>query len=472
MRIRSLLIIFLFVVSIAKLAQAQSEQAVHRAAQGKVINQEDLVSFSADVSYTKAIQLLGELSKKIDGKLLIDRSPLQGKDKTIGINIESMYWKDALELILRSNQLWYNDYPEYLEILSLEELGKQAGEQTQKENQFKSVSQTPSFAPAPAVAPVSAVVDSSEYYSKLREVAISSVFFDLNKTKLAQSGMDFSIFRGSNMNLGVNFHGATSATTTGTNGTSSTGGTSTSGGTSTITGTSTTSGTSTTQTGSRLTDEALSAVINPTGNIGVNINAAIAMFESDQLGEVIARPQITVRSGSVQTIQIGQDFSVLEKDFSGNTVQRFYPTGTILTVRPKIYKVGDMEFIDVQYKVEKSTFTTGTTTSIINKTQASGSLTLLNGEEGYIGGMYSNDNEVVREGVPFLKDLPWWVFGLRYLFGYDSKETIKRELIVLIKAEILPSLEERAAKQPATKNFIQEKRQEMEKDLNNKTGIK
>jgi len=72
-----------------------------------------------------------------------------------------------------------------------------------------------------------------------------------------------------------------------------------------------------------------------------------------------------------------------------------------------------MEFIDVQYKVEKSTFTTGTTTSIINKTQASGSLTLLNGEEGYIGGMYSNDNEVVREGVPLLKDLPWWVFGLR-----------------------------------------------------------
>ena len=470
MRIRSLLFIFLFVVNIAELAQAQSEQAVHRAAQGKVINQEELVSFSADVSYTKAIQLLGELSKKIDGKLLIDRSPLQGKDKTIGINIESMYWKDALELILRSNQLWYNDYPEYLEILSLEELGKQAGEQTQKENQFKSVSQTPSFAPAPAVAPASAVVDSSEYYSKLREVAISSVFFDLNKTKLAQSGMDFSIFRGSNMNLGVNFHGATSATTTGTNGTSSTGGTSTSGGISTITGTSTTSGTSTTQIGSRLTDEALSAAINPTGNIGVNINAAIAMFESDQLGEVIARPQITVRSGSVQTIQIGQDFSVLEKDFSGNTVQRFYPTGTILTVRPKIYKVGDMEFIDVQYKVEKSTFTTGTTTSIINKTQASGSLTLLNGEEGYIGGMYSNEENIVRSGVPLLKDLPWWFFGLRYLFGYDSKEVIKRELLVLIKAEILPSLEERAAKPPAVNNILQDGQQEMDKDLKRRTG--
>ena len=473
MRIHSLLFIFLFVVSIAGLTQAQTEQAVRRAAQGKVVNQDELVSFSADVSYSKAIQSLGELSKKIDGKLLIDRSPLQGKDKTIGINIESMYWKDALELILRSNQLWYNDYPEYLEILSLEDIGKQAGEQAQKENQSRSLSQTPSFTPTPAVTTAPAVVvDSSEYYSKLREVSISSVFFDLNKTKLAQSGMDFSIFRGSNMNLGVNFHGATSATTTGTTGTSSTNGTSISGGTTTITGTSTNTGTSTTQTASRLTDQAFSAAMSPTGNIGVDINAAIAMFESDQLGEVIARPEITVRSGSTQTIQIGQDFSVLEKDFSGNTVQHFYPTGTILTVRPKIYKVGDMEFIDVQYKVEKSTFTTGTTTSIINKTQATGSLTLLNGEEGYIGGMYSNDNEIVREGVPLLKDLPWWVFGLRYLFGYDSKEAIKRELIVLIKAEILPSLEERAAKLPAPKNLIQEKKQEMEKDLNNNSEVK
>jgi len=45
-----------------------------------------------------------------------------------------------------------------------------------------------------------------------------------------------------------------------------------------------------------------------------------------------------------------------------------------------------------------------------------------------------------------LKDLPWWIFGLRYLFGYDSKQVIKRELVVLIKAEILPSLEERQQK--------------------------
>jgi hypothetical protein len=442
MRIRSLLFIFLFVVSISELTQAQTEQSVRRSAQGKVVSQDQLVSFNADVPYMKAIQSLGELSKKIDGRLIIDRSPLQGKEKTIGINIESMYWKDALELILRSNQLWYNDYPEYMEIVSFEEMGKQAGEpaQTQRENQSK----TPSFTPSPAVTQgAAALVDSSEYYSKLREITISSVFLDVNKTKMAQSGMDFSIFRGSNLNLGVNIYNATSLSTTG--------------GVTTST--------------SRLSDRSVAASINPTGsNLGVDINAAISIFESDQVAEVIARPQITVRSGSSSVFQVGQDFSVLEKDFSGNTVQKFYPTGTILTVRPKIYKVGEMEFIDVRYTVEKSTFTSSTSTTVINKTTATGSLTLLNGEEGYIGGMYSNDENTVRSGVPLLKDLPWWVFGLRYIFGFDSKQVIKRELLVLLKAEILPSLEERAAKPPGVKNIIQDAQQEMDKDLKRRLG--
>jgi type IV pilus assembly protein PilQ len=428
MRIRYLLFISLFVAGIIQLADAQAERAVRRAAQGKPgASQDELVSFNADVPYSKAIMSLGELSKKIDGKLLIDRSSMQGKDKAIGINIESMYWKDALELILRSNQLWYNDYPEYMEIVSFEDIGKHSTEQSQKD---KEISSTPSAAPTTPTTPV--VVDSSEYYSKVREINISSVFFDVNKTKLAQSGISFSIFRGRGLNLGVDIFGA-----------------------------------------DKVSKQAFSAYVKPNDSrLAVTIDAAINMFESEQLGDVIARPQITVRSGTFSTFQIGQNFSVLEKDFSGNTVQKFYPTGTILTVRPKIYQVGDMEFIDVLYSIEKSSFETSTLTTVINKTSAQGSLTLLNGEEGYVGGMYSNEQTTLREGVPILKDLPWWVFGLRYLFGYDSKNTVKRELIVLIKAEILPSLEVRSKQQPGSKNILQDSQREMDKDLERRTGKK
>jgi len=437
MRVRSLLFLFLIVASITQLVEAQTEQSIERKAKGKIVNQDELVSFKSDVPYTKAIQSLGELSKKLDGRLIIDRSPLQGKDKTIGINIESMYWKDALELILRSNQLWYIDYPEYMEIASFEEIGKKQGEQAQ--NTSREISQSPSSSSVPVIIPsqVAAVVDSSEYFSKVRDIAISCVFFDLNRTKLLEDGMDFSIFRGSNLNLGVNIFGATVPPAT-----------------------------ATALPTSRLTNQFSSVSVDPTGNnLGVTIDAALKMFEADQIGEVISNSKIPVRSGLSSTLQVGDDFSVLEKDFSGNTVQKFYPTGTILNIKPRIFKVGEMEFMDIQYRVEKSTFEASAVTTIIHKTSTSGSLTLLNGEESYIGGMYSNSETIVRQGVPLLKDLPWWVFGLRYIFGYDSKNIVKRELIVILKAEILPSLEDRALKPQPGKNVIKESTEEMEKDL-------
>jgi type IV pilus assembly protein PilQ len=349
-----------------------------------------------------------------------------------------MYWKDALELILRSNQLWYNDYPEYMEIVSFEEIGKRQGEQAQKEGPSRDVSSAPSTSPVPPLTQTApAIVDSSEYYSKVRDISISCVFFDLNRTKLLEDGMDFSIFRGSNLNLGVNIFGATVPPAT-----------------STVTAT------------SRLSNQFMSATVSPTGNnLGVDIYAALKMFEAEQLGEMISNSKIPVRSGLSSTLQVGDEFSVLEKDFSGNTVQKFYPTGTILNIKPRIFKVGEMEFIDVQYKVEKSTFEASTVTTIIHKTSTSGSLTLLNGEESYIGGMYSNSDVTIRQGVPLLKDLPWWVFGLRFIFGYDSKNTVKRELIVLLKAEILPSLEDRAIKPAVKENILKDSMQEMDKDL-------
>jgi general secretion pathway protein D len=435
MRVRSILFLFLIVVMTAHLVEAQSEQSIERKAKGKVVSQDEMVSFKSDVPYSKAIQSLGELSKKLDGRLVIDRSPLQGKDKTIGINIESMYWKDALELILRSNQLWYVDYPEYMEITSFEEIGKKQGEQS---GSSRDITQSPSMNPVPSRG--ASIVDSSEYFSKVRDISISCVFFDLNRTKLLEDGMDFSIFRGSNLNLGVNLYGATNPLIKNTSGSAAT--------------------------TSRLSNEYASATIQPTGsNLGVDIYAALKMFEADQLGEVISNSKIPVRSGLSSTLQVGDDFSVLEKDFSGNTVQRFYPTGTILNIRPRIFKVGEIEFIDIQYKVEKSTFEATVITTVIHKTSTSGSLTLLNGEESYIGGMYSNSEVITRQGVPLLKDLPWWFFGLRYIFGYDSKNIVKRELIVLLKAEILPSLEDRAIKSQTGKNVIKETTEDMEKDL-------
>ncbi len=433
---RPIVIVVLLIVGLAHTTTAQSESAVRRAAQGTVVSPNEMVSFKEDVPYSKAIQSLGELSKKLDGKLLIDHSPMAGKDKVIGVNIESMYWKDALELILRNNQVWYNDYPEYREIISIDDIGKQPGEAAEKTGTSTS---TPSGRTGIIQPPGStsagrgaAMTDSSEYYAQTPEITISTVFFEIDKDKTTQAGISWSLFRGRDLNLAMQVTGA-----------------------------------------DKLSGQYFNATVQPTSpTMPIDINAAIALFENDQLGEVISRPQLTVRSGSPGKFQIGQDFSVLEKDFSGNTVQKFYPTGTILTVRPKLYKVKDLQFIDLQYSIEKSAVVTGGSSTLINKTAASGSMSLLNGEEGYVGGMFSNDETTVRQGVPLLKDLPWWVFGLRYLFGFDSKVISKRELLVLMKAELLPLVEERATQKAALKNSVRDRLQEMEKDFQQRTGAK
>jgi general secretion pathway protein D len=89
---------------------------------------------------------------------------------------------------------------------------------------------------------------------------------------------------------------------------------------------------------------------------------------------------------------------------------------------------------------------------------------LLNGEQTVIGGLFVNDETTVRNGIPILKDLPWWVFGLRYLFGSDSKEIAKKELVILIKADLVPTLKERlATPQPAS--LLEKERENMKNKM-------
>jgi type IV pilus assembly protein PilQ len=92
----------------------------------------------------------------------------------------------------------------------------------------------------------------------------------------------------------------------------------------------------------------------------------------------------------------------------------------------------------------------------------------LNGEEIYVAGLYSNEENIIREGIPLLKDLPWWVFGLRYIFGYDKVETTRKELIIVMKAELVPTIEERVKQLAKERNILQDKLKEIEQDVDKK----
>ncbi len=105
---------------------------------------------------------------------------------------------------------------------------------------------------------------------------------------------------------------------------------------------------------------------------------------------------------------------------------------------------------------------------VLDKTQAKTKVLLLDGEETVIGGLYNNEESTIRLGIPILKDLPWWVFGLRYLFGYDRVLTTRKELVMIISAELVPSLQDRVTTKGTNENLIQETLKGYRQDAKNK----
>jgi type IV pilus assembly protein PilQ len=276
---------------------------------------------------------------------------------------------------------------------------------------------------------MTAVIDSGMIVAKAREVTISCVFLEINTVKLRESGFNFNIFRGKDLNLGVTFTGA-----------------------------------------DNVSNNIFGVTASPSSkNLTVNIDAALKIFEDEQIGEVIARPQTTVRSGNKGRLQVGVDFSIKEKDFSGNIIDRFYSTGTILEVTPKIYTYGTTTIIDLPYKATRSTVSPGSVSTLINKSEGEGRAILLDGEETFVGGLYTNEEDIERTGIPILKDLPWWFFGLRYIFGYDKLQVTRKDLIILLKAEMVPTIEDRMKDLMKERNILQNKlkadREDSEKRL-------
>ena len=375
-------------------SQNLEEERIKRAARGKdFVTQEELVSFKSDVPYQKAIEALSALSKKFLKKPIVDTAPLTTK---IGVEIQSMYWRDALELILRTNNLWYEEKPDYFQVVPVGALTGGGG--------------------VKGAGGAVARVDSGAIIAKTREVTISAIFVEIDQSKARELGLNWSIFRGSDLNLGVQFSGA-----------------------------------------DLVSSDVLSASVAPTSKkLTVSVEGALRVFENEQIGEVIGRPQVTVRSGSRGRVQVGTDFSIKERDFAGNVIDRFYSAGTILEITPTVYQYGNNELIDLTYTATKSSVVPGTVSTLVNKTENSGKILLLNGEESYVGGLYTNEENSVRAGVPFLKDLPWWFFGLRYVFGYDKTTLDRKDLLIVIRAELVPTIDERINELGKARNLIQE----------------
>jgi general secretion pathway protein D len=360
---------------------------------------EAIVSMESTLGFDRALQGLNEISKQFTGKSIVDP---QSRTNPIGVHIEAMYWRDALERILETNKLWYEE----------------------REDVFLLV-QHPEVSKEPEVP-----FDPERPTLRTREVNISAVFFEVNHQKVRETGIKWNFFR-SDRKFGEVSTGLA------------------------------------TDRDPALgivdrSDRALSIGVEPTWSFA-NLSALVQLFEQTDIGEVIASPEVTVRSGQEGRIQIGEDISIKQRDFAGNIIDRFISTGTIVTVTPEVIMDNGIPFISLSVVAERSSGTPGTISTIIAKAEAETKVLLLNGEETVIGGLYLTDDKVLREGIPLLKDLPPWFFGLRYLFGYNKIEKQKQELIILLRAQLVPTIEERLAAE-RERNYILQRREQYRDD--------
>jgi type IV pilus assembly protein PilQ len=367
-------------------ALAQGASPSERRALREYTSPQELVSIAPTTTLDKALAAISEVSKKFVGKIIIDTDR---RIQPINVDIQGMQWREALEAICRKNDIWYTEYENYIQL---------TGAQTSDAS--KGGAQTT----GPGGAGPSGNPDMQKEVASFRsrEIKISAVFFEVNLTKLEEVGINWSFMKSTkDVDISSSFSGA-----------------------------------------DKVSSEVFKTEITPKVSFA-NITFLAKLFSNYDLGEILSGPQLVVRSGEEGRIQVGQDFSIRERDFAGNLIDKFYSAGTIAKVRPQVITEQGVNFVHMIVDVERSSVQPGAISTIINKTKANTNLLLLDGEETIIGGLYNSETATTRVGIPFLKDLPWYVFGLRYLFGYDKDQVTKKELVILIKADLVPTLQER-----------------------------
>ncbi len=347
-------------------------------------NPDELVSFSANLDFKQAIEILSRVSEKSTGQRIVSTVEVNAP---IGVDLAQIHYRKALTIIVQYQNLLYEEKPE---VIVIKGKAKEAEVDPKKFADFDS-----------------------------REVKISALFFEADESEMRERGINWQFLLSKNgLSIGSDF-----ISTVADNQNSSGSGTAT-----------------------QNIQPSFSSSVGSSFEMGDFKGNAVALFrffESENLGQIIANPSISVRDKEKGRIQIGSDFSIKQKDFAGNVIEQFFSTGSIIEAVPYVFHKDGIDYILLKLKLERSSALPGELSTEIRKTVAETDILMLPGEETAIGGLFINDEIKVRSGIPFLKDLPWWVLGIRYLTGSDEIQVRRKEVIILVKTELLPSLQER-----------------------------
>ena len=185
-----------------------------------------------------------------------------------------------------------------------------------------------------------------------------------------------------------------------------------------------------------------------TADFGVFLNALNEQGDT----KILSNPKISVMNGQPSLITVGRNVTYIDSIESDLDSETGIVTYTVETERIlsgvgmalTATVLGKNEIImnlvpitsELQEPIEyRDVGNLGGTVGlpIVNVREMSTTVKVKDGEMLVIGGLISDTEQTTGEFAPLLGDIPF----VRYLFGYEEKEHLKRELIILLRPRII-----------------------------------
>ncbi len=159
--------------------------------------------------------------------------------------------------------------------------------------------------------------------------------------------------------------------------------------------------------------------------------------------EILSRPSILVLDGRQARIQIGQQIPITKlpvSSYSGDEILipdiEYLPVGIVLNIKPRISN--DLKDVTMQVETiitETENFSSSGVLEapIINNRKVESYVKVADNTPFIIGGLISNKESDNEGKIPLISKIPW----LGKLFTWKAKQTIKKEVIVVITPHII-----------------------------------
>ncbi|MEE4330130.1 MAG: type II secretion system secretin GspD [Wenzhouxiangella sp.] len=171
------------------------------------------------------------------------------------------------------------------------------------------------------------------------------------------------------------------------------------------------------------------------------VAATIDALEAVSNVRTISSPSLMVRNNSEASINVGRQLPVQSTRFVGGGLNdgtgtignvQFINTGVILEVTPRV-NPGGLVYLSIRQEVSSPGETGVGDNPSINTRTISTEVAIQSGQTIMLGGLIQEDENISRNGVPFLQRIP----GLGNLFRSTGNSVSRTETLVLITPTVI-----------------------------------